>query len=34
VAEWRELGKAAFKYDTRKYYTLKVENEGPKIRRS
>jgi rhamnogalacturonan endolyase len=31
-AEWRELGKAAFKYDTRRYYALKVENEGPKIR--
>jgi hypothetical protein len=32
VAEWRELGKASFRYDNKRYYTLKVENEGPKIR--
>ncbi|MGI8783980.1 MAG: hypothetical protein ACR2L2_10085 [Acidobacteriota bacterium] len=32
VAEWRELGRAAFAYDTRDYVTLKVENEGSRIR--
>ncbi|HVR69725.1 MAG TPA: hypothetical protein VMT87_02675 [Vicinamibacteria bacterium] len=32
VAEWRELGKAAFPYDTKRYYHLRVENEGARIR--
>lgn len=32
VAEWRELGRTTFAYDTTKYYTLRVVNEGPKIR--
>jgi hypothetical protein len=32
VAEWRELGRAAFAYDTRKYYHLEVRNDGPRIR--
>ena len=29
---WRELAGAAFPYDTSRYYTLKVENEGPRMR--
>src|SRR5262245_59247597 len=32
VADWRELGKASFAYDTKKYYRLRVENQGPRIR--
>jgi len=32
VAEYRELGRAACPYDTKKYYDLRVENEGPRIR--
>jgi len=32
IIESRELGRAEFPYDTRTYYALKVENEGPKIR--
>jgi hypothetical protein len=32
VAEWRELGSAEFPYDTKRYYDLKVVNEGPRIR--
>ena len=32
VAEWRELRSAGFAYDTKRYYTLKVENSGPQIR--
>jgi rhamnogalacturonan endolyase len=32
VAEWRELAKVPFKYDTTRYYHLKVENDGPRIR--
>jgi rhamnogalacturonan endolyase len=32
VGHWRELGAAPFTYDTQRYYTLKVENDGPKIR--
>ena len=32
VPEWRELGAAAFDYDTQQYYALRVENDGPKIR--
>jgi hypothetical protein len=31
VAEWRELGAVEFLYDTKKYYRLKVVNEGPRI---
>ncbi len=32
VAEWRELGEAQFPYDVKRYYTLRVENDGPRIR--
>ncbi len=32
VGNWRELGAVPFKYETTRYYNLKVENEGPKIR--
>jgi hypothetical protein len=32
VADWRELGSAEFAYDTTRYYRLKVENEGARIR--
>ncbi len=32
IADWKDLGEAAFPYDTKRYYTLKVENDGPKIR--
>ena len=32
VGNWRELGAAPFQYDTQRYYTLKVENDGPRIR--
>src|SRR5687767_15581280 len=32
IAEWRELGAVEFPYDTKKYYRLKVVNEGPRIR--
>ena len=30
--QWKELGKADFTYDPTRYYTLKVENEGPSMR--
>src|SRR5204862_1022665 len=29
---YRELGVADFAYDTRTWYRLRVENEGPKVR--
>src|SRR5215831_8211261 len=32
VPGWHELATAPFSYDTKRYYRLKVENEGPKIR--
>jgi hypothetical protein len=32
IAEWRELGAADFPYDVKRYYTLKVENQGPHIK--
>jgi hypothetical protein len=32
VAEWRELGEAPFVYDVTRYYTLRVENSGARIR--
>lgn len=32
VADWKELGAAPFAYDTSRYYTLRVENQGPRIR--
>lgn len=32
IAEWRELASTEFPYDVQHYYTLKVENEGPRIR--
>ena len=28
VAKWRELGEAAFPYDTTRYHRLQVENRG------
>ena len=31
VAKWRELGEAAFPYDTNGYHRLRVENQGAKI---
>jgi hypothetical protein len=34
IAEYKVLGEAAFPYDMREWYTLKVENQGPKIRAS
>jgi hypothetical protein len=34
VADWRELGRASFPYDTTRYYRLTVENEGSNIRAS
>ena len=34
VASWRELGTAPFPYDTTRYYRLRVENEGSRIRAS
>jgi hypothetical protein len=32
VAEFRELGRAEFAYDTKKYIRLRVLNDGPRIR--
>jgi len=32
VPKWRELAAAEFRYDAKRYYTLRVENEGPRIR--
>lgn len=32
VPAWRELGAVDFPYEAVRYYTLKVENEGPRIR--
>ncbi|MGH9577746.1 MAG: hypothetical protein ACRD3R_09940, partial [Terriglobales bacterium] len=32
VADWRELGATEFAYDTQRYYTLRVENSGQRIR--
>jgi hypothetical protein len=32
VAEWRELASAPFVYDTTRYYTLQVRNEGSLVR--
>ena len=32
VAEWKQLGDVEFHYDTRRYYHLRVENDGPRIR--
>jgi hypothetical protein len=32
VIDWKELGSAEFSYDVRRYYELKVENDGPRIR--
>jgi rhamnogalacturonan endolyase len=32
VADWRELGSADFPYDSQRYYRLRVENDGSKIR--
>jgi hypothetical protein len=32
VAEWREIAEAPLAYDVRRYYALRVENDGPRIR--
>jgi rhamnogalacturonan endolyase len=32
IGEWRELGTREFPYDCQKYYALRVENDGPRIR--
>jgi hypothetical protein len=32
VAEWRELASTDFTYDVKRYYLLRVENDGPRIR--
>jgi len=32
VAEWREVGRTDFSYDSKRYYVLKIENVGPNIR--
>jgi hypothetical protein len=32
VPEWKELASAPFPYDTTRYYTLRVDNQGPRIR--
>jgi hypothetical protein len=32
VPKWRELAAAEFRYDAKRYYTLRVENDGPRIR--
>lgn len=32
VPEFRELASVAFPYDTKRYYALRVENEGPRMR--
>jgi len=32
VAEWRELGRAEFVYDTKSYYSFRIENEGARMR--
>ena len=32
VAEWRELGRADFPYDSKRYYALKVEGSGSHIK--
>lgn len=32
LIDWKELGSAEFQYDVKRYYDLRVENEGPKIR--
>lgn len=31
-AAWKDLGEIVFPYETKGYYTLRVENEGPNIR--
>ncbi len=30
--DWRDLAQAAFPYDSKHYYALRVENDGPRIR--
>ncbi|MEK7752765.1 MAG: hypothetical protein AAB654_12665 [Acidobacteriota bacterium] len=32
VGDWKELGAADFPYDMQRYYTLKVDNDGPAIK--
>jgi hypothetical protein len=32
VRQWKELGSAPFPHDARRYYALRVENDGPRIR--
>jgi rhamnogalacturonan endolyase len=31
-ADWRDIGEIAFPYETTRFYTMRVENEGPRIR--
>src|SRR5439155_9823261 len=32
VRQWKELGSTVFPYDTTRYYQMRVENDGPRIR--
>ncbi len=32
ASEWRDLGSVGFNYDSKRYYTLRVENSGPRMR--
>ena len=32
VPKWRDLAEVSFPYDVKRYYTLRVENQGPHIR--
>ena len=32
TAVWREIARQPFSYDTRKYYQIRIENQGPSIR--
>jgi rhamnogalacturonan endolyase len=32
TAVWREIARKPFSYDTRKYYQIRIENQGPRIR--
>lgn len=32
AGNWKEFGAASFTYDTQRYYTLRIENDGPRMR--
>jgi rhamnogalacturonan endolyase len=32
VPEWRELARTDFRYDCKRYYRLRIDNEGPRMR--